>query len=178
MKLAGLVAAVLLAAAIPAAQPGRPKITRGSLAAIEASFDASITRLGQNDPFDLLGNTRGVYLEDYGVVFTTELNLIVTPTITPFRPAISKAETAKVRERKLQRLTLLKQAMRDMLFQSAAGLAALSAGEQVVLGVTLFYFPWEDRGGLPSQILMRARKSALLKGAGEALETAVKVEEF
>jgi hypothetical protein len=178
MKLAGLVAAALLAAAVPAAQPGKPKITRDALSVVERSFDQRITKLGQNDPFDLLGNTRGVYLNDYGVVFTTELNLIVTPIMTPFRPAISKPEVEQVRQRKLQRLALLKQAMRDMLVASAANLGALPPDEQVVCGVTLFYFPWEERDGLPSQILMHASKSALLNGSGDALVAALRVEEF
>ncbi len=39
--------------------------------------------------FDLLGTTRGVYLEGYGVVFSAELDLIVTPNLNPFHQSFT-----------------------------------------------------------------------------------------
>ena len=35
--------------------------------------------------------------------------------------------------------------------------------EQIVLGVALFYFSWEDTSGLPSQVLMQAEKRKLVE---------------
>lgn len=177
MRLAGLMA-LLLAVVLPATQPTRVKIARGSLTTMESSFDVRLTKLSQDDPFDLLGNTRGVYLEGYGAVFTTELNLIVTPSITPFRPSISKADADKVHQRKLQKLPVLKRAMREMLIASAAALDKLPADEQLVLAVTLFYYSWEDRAGLPSQIVLQAPKNALLQGAGRVPDAAFRIEEL
>ncbi len=72
-------AVLLLAALMPAAQPQRARVTRAAIAPLESSFDARIGAPGQPEPFDLLGNTRGVYLEGYGAVFTAEANLIVMP---------------------------------------------------------------------------------------------------
>lgn len=175
MRFTGLVA-LLLALAAPGAQPPKTAISRASLAPIESGFDARMSTPGQADPYDLLGNTRGVYLEGYGVVFSTEVNLIVAPAITPFRPTISKEVVEAVHRRKLAKLDVLKKAMREMLTSSAAALDTLPPSSQVVLAVTLFYYSWEQRAGLPSQIVMRAPRSALLRG--DALEASLRVEEF
>jgi hypothetical protein len=176
MRLAALVALLALAG-MQASDPAKPKVPRGSLVPLESSFDVRITKPGQEDPFDLLGNTRGVYLDGYGLVFTTELNLIVTP-MTPFRPQITREEIQKIRLRKLAKLQVLKKAMREMMVSSAAAVDGLPANEQVVVAVTLFYYSWEDRTGLPSQILMQAPKSALVGGPGQSPDAALQVKEF
>jgi hypothetical protein len=176
MKLPVLVA-LLAVAAMTAAQPAKSRVTRGSLVPLESGFDVRIARAGQQEPFDLLGNTRGVYLDGYGVVFTTELNLIVTP-ITPFRPQVTKEDIDRIHQRKVAKLQVLKKAMREMMVSSAAALDGLPANEQVVVAVTLFYYSWEDRDGLPSQILMQAPKSALVGGPGQTASAALQVKEF
>ena len=158
MRVAGLLA-VLLAAASTALPQQKQAVSREALAAVEKSFDGRLASLGQEEPFDLLGNTRGIYLEGFGVVFTTELSLIVTPGISPFRPTISKEMVERIHQKKLERIPLLKQAMREMLVSSAVALGALPADEQIAVGVTLLYYSWEDRSGLPSQIVMQALKS-------------------
>ena len=177
MRLAGL-AALLLAAAMPGAQPERPRIPRAELAPLERGFDANFTKPGQQYPFDPLGTTRAVYLKGYGVVFTTELNLLVTPRITPFNQFIQKEDVERTHRQKLANLEALKKAMRELLATSAASLDALPPNEQIVVAVTLFYYSWEQKAGLPSQILMQASKGALVKGGGAALNAAVRVEEL
>jgi hypothetical protein len=159
MRVAGLLA-VLLAAASTALPQQKQAVTREALAAVEKSFDSRIASLGQEEPFDLLGNTRGIYLEGFGVVFTTEVSPIITPGISPFRPTIPKEMVERIHKKKLERIPLLKQAMREMLASSAAALGALPANEQITVGITLLYYSWEDRSGLPSQIVMQALKSA------------------
>ena len=72
-----------------------------------------------------------------------------------------------IHQRKAAKLPLLKQAMREMLAASAASLTALPADDQIVVAVTLFYFSWEDRTGLPSQILMQASKKSSGRQARE-----------
>ena len=61
----------------------------------------------------------GVYLEGYGAVFSTELNLILSPNLSPFQPSFTKLEISRIHDRKMQRLPLLKQNMREMLMASA-----------------------------------------------------------
>ena len=182
MRLAGVLAA-LLAAFLPAYPQQKPKVSREALAAVERSFDSQLSQLDKTDPVDLLGNTRGVYLDGYGVVFTTEVSLIITPGLTPFRTQISKAEADSVHQRKLAKLPALKRLMREMLVSSAASLDFVPANQQVVVGVTLFYYSWEDKTGLPGQILLRAPRSSLLdyrlgKTPGTSLDAAIRTEEF
>lgn len=178
MRTAALLA-VLLAAILPAAQMDKPPITRTALAAIEKKIDARLGRPAQEEPYDLLGNSRAVYIEGFGVVFTTEVGLLQLQPITPFNPSFSKEEIQKIRQRKAAKLPLLKQAMREMLATSAASLTALPADEQIAVAVTIFYFSWEDRTGLPSQILMQAAKKSLAgKPANDALTASIRVQEF
>jgi hypothetical protein len=151
-----------------------PRVTRAALASVEKGFDGRFTR--SYDSFDLLGTTRGVYLEGYGAVFSTELNLIVSPNLNPFHQSFTKIEIARIHERKVQRLPLLKQQMREMLIASAASLENLPPSEQVVLAVTLFHYSWEDYSGLPSQIVMQAERQKLLSNATR--ETAIRTVEF
>jgi hypothetical protein len=141
---------------------------------MEKAFDGRLAYTA--DAFDLLGSTRGVYLDGYGAVFSTELNLIVSPNLSPFHPAFSKIEIAHIHDRKVQRLPLLKAKMREMLVASAASLENLPPSEQVVLAVSLFHYSWEDYSGLPSQIVMQAERQKLLSNATR--ETAIRTVEY
>lgn len=154
-------AALLVGGALMLAAETRIKVSRPALQVMEKSFDRKVAEFSIDDPLLPLGATRGVYLENYGVVFTTELNL-VTAVITPFRPSYSKEQLALLREKKLKRLPLLKQAMQEALMNWAALLDALPDQEQVVLVVLLMNSSWEDTTGLPSQVMMQAAKKTLL----------------
>lgn len=184
--------AFALAAALSAAQKPAPlsefkpaetpKVARASLAAIEKLFDRTITELDINDPYDLLGTTRGVYLAGYGAVFTAELNLVITP-ISPFAPQPAGAALGRLHQKKISRLGAVKAAMRQALIGSAAMLDSVPANEQIVFGVTLYYRNWEERAGLPNQIVMRAPRQTLLdykagRITSEALDAAIQVEEI
>jgi hypothetical protein len=153
-----------------------PRITRAALAGIEKNFDGRLARANAPDSFDLLGSTRGVYLEGYGVVFSTELDLMVTPNLSPFHQHFTPVEIARVHDRKLRQLPVLKQNMREMLVASAAALENLPPNEQVVLAVSLFHYAWEDAGGMPNQIVMQAERQKLLSNATR--ETAIRTVEF
>jgi hypothetical protein len=156
--------------------PAHSGMTRTALATVEKDFDGRLTRVNTPDSFDLLGPTRGVYLEGYGVVFSAEVNLVVTPNLSPFHQQFTKAEIERWHERKLQRLPLLKQNMRAMLVASAASLENLPPSEQVVVAVTLFRYAWEDSSGVPSQIVMQAERQKLLGNATR--ESAIHTVEF
>jgi len=154
-----------------ATKPGGPaiasvktfKIALGTFTTIEKRFDQRFSDLFDlNDPLDLLGFTRGVYLDGYGVVFTTELSLVVTPRPNPFMQTISKELADKVRRRKMERLPVLKDLMKEMMRSAGMTFIQIPGDQQVVVTVRFLYEPWEDRNGMPSQILMRAdRKSAM-----------------
>ena len=139
-------------------------LERGCNKRIETLFD---------DPYMLLGLTRGLYLEGYGVVLSAEVNLAITPGATPFRMAMTDDEKAALRKKKLDRLPGLKQAMRDVLVTSAKSLEPMPTGEQVVVAITLLNRSFEQTQGLPSQIVMQASKQSLLTGVA-----AIKVREY
>lgn len=170
-------AAALLAVCGALAAAEQPKIARASVQAVERGFDRAVAALDVNDPFDLLGLTRGVYLDGYGIVFTAEANLVITP-ISPFHPAPDQAGIARLHERKLQRLAILKKLMKASVLDAAAALDSVPADEQVVLAVTLFYRSFEQRSGLPDQVIVQAPRRTLLEiKAGRAPESGIEVEE-
>ena len=142
------------------ATPGRTEIS-----AMERSFDDRLRRFSLDSPIEVLGLTRGVYLQGYGAVFTAEVNLVQTPGISPFRPSLSKEEVAHVHAAKLKRLPELRRLMREALLSTASSMDRLAAEERVALGVALFYNGWEDAGGLPHTILMEATRRNLLEVA-------------
>jgi len=141
------------------------KIAPQSFTELEKQFDTKLATTGApNDPIDLLGATRGLYLDGYGAVFTTEASLIVTPTVNPFRQQIGKEEAARVHQRKLARLPVLRQIMTEMMKTSAMALIQIPDNQQIVVAVRLLYLPWEDTTGLPAEVLMSASRRGVLNG--------------
>lgn len=168
---------MLLVAASAAGAADHPRIARATFVTVEKAFDARLARPIEN-PFNILGGTRGIYIDGFGTVFTAELNLVTGPTLSPFKPEITKQEIATLKQKKLERLPYLRQLMREMLVSFAGALDMLPANEQIVLGVSLFNFRWEDAAGLPSQIVMQATRQALLNAKGNAAQADVKVQEY
>ena len=164
------------------AAPQRPRVTRADLVGVEKKFDRAIPSMDVSDPYDLLGMTRGIYLPGYGVVFTTELNLVVT-TISPFVPELKVSDIERLHRKKLAKVPVLKQSMRKMLIDAAAELDGVPPSEQIVLGVTLFYRQFEIKDDLPRQIVMQAPRKALLdfkagRIKSEALDAVIRIQEL
>jgi hypothetical protein len=177
-RIPGLIAAaaVMCAAAITT-------VPRAQLETLERHFDRRLQSFDVNDPFYILGATRAIYLDGYGTVFTSEVGLVQTPNMTPFRPPISAQDIAKVKQRKLARVPQVKKLMRDMLVQSGNVLVTMPSEQQVVIAMIMVYSPWEDKTGLPLQIMMQAQRKTLVDfEAGRmdeaGLVSAIKVQEF
>lgn len=171
-----------IAALAAAALLGAGAVRRPAIAAMEKAFDKRLERDVVEHPYDLLGMTRGVYLEGYGAVFTAEIALATAPGISPFNPKPAKAQIDGLRKKKLGRLPVLRKAMREMLVDAAASLDTVPPRERVVLAVSLFSHAWEDTSGMPSQIVMQAERGALLafktgKADAAGLGAVVRVEE-
>ena len=174
---------LLLAPALPAAGQGTPRVTRAALEGMERMIDQHISRITMDVPFDVLGTTRGCYITGFGSVFTAEISLAPTPALTPFRRKISPEEIARVHERKLAQLPRLKQMMREVLVSSAAALDTLAPEEQIVVGISLFHYSWENTSGMPEQVVMRANKKVLLDFQAKRiterdLDASIRVEEY
>jgi hypothetical protein len=143
---------------------GKPQASLASLTVIEQGFDGNLRSYNLNDPIDILGATRGIYLAGCGAIFTTEISLVVTPSLSPFRQTITEQEKNQVHQRKLARLPVLRTLMTSMVKSAAVQLNLMPDTDQVVLAVKLLYLPWENTEGLPGQILMRASRSDALAG--------------
>lgn len=159
-----LALALLLASTLPAQNP-RP--ARPDIAAMEKAMDQRLMRMDLDRPVEVLGLTRGLYVDGFGAVFTAEVNLMPAMGLSPFRPALTKEDVARVRDQKLRRLPQLRGLMQDLLLSAAQSLDRLPPGEQVVLALLLWSHPWEDTTGLPRLIQMQGRKDALLAVALE-----------
>jgi hypothetical protein len=141
------------------------RIAQRTLNEVEKRFDERLATLfDATDHLDLLGNMRGVYLSGYGAVFTAEVSLVVAPALTPFRQKITKELADSVRQRKIQRLPMLKIAMKQMLQEMASTFSQAPLDQQMVLVIRFYYEPWEDLSGMPSQVLVHADRKAALAG--------------
>ena len=140
----------------------RLTITRQILRPAEDLFNTKLATFNDADPVYILGATRGIYLPGFGAVFSVELDLVRSPTITPFQKEISPQQAESIYARKQKQLPLIKKAMTEQLVECAKTLEAVPANEQIVMVLRLDYQPaWEKMGGLPSQIMLHAdRKSA------------------
>jgi hypothetical protein len=141
-------------------------IPQGMLWNLEKVFDGRMEAMDSKDPLDWWGRggTRGLYVEGVGAVFTTELSLIVTPNINPFRPTISDELKMQVHQRKLAHLLPLQDLMKDLMKVSALTLTPLPDDQKIIFAVRVRYLPWEDTTGLPAQILMTADKKSAVQG--------------
>lgn len=152
--------AALLMFALAPAPSGPP--TRGEIDAMEQSMFQKLMRFHVDAPLEVLGPPRGIYLDGFGAVFTSEVNLVQAPGVSPFRPQLSKEDVARIHDAKLKRLPEFRELMKRMLVDSAMSLDRLPADEQMVVATIFFHNRWEDRSGLPQVIRMQAKRSALM----------------
>jgi hypothetical protein len=168
--------ALLSLCALPAGSlADSPKVNRGMIEAMERSLDNKIAALWPLDPAEVLGVSQGSYIQGYGAIFLSEVNLAPAAGISPFHPTVSADEIRRTHEKKVQRMGAIRNAMRAMLVDSARSLDSVPADEQVAVGLTLFYWKWENHDGLPAQIVMHAARKALLQSADQA---SIAAEEF
>jgi hypothetical protein len=170
---------LLLAVVLGLTAATSPRVSRATLTAMEKSLDGRISKLWQDNPFLLLGATRGVYLDGYGAVFTAEINLVANP-ISLMQANLTKEDIAKHRQRKLERIPILKKALMDALVSTAASLDTVPPEESITIVAFLPYYSWEDISGLPTQLTVQAQKKKVLEAqhaGAAALDAVVKVSE-
>ncbi len=131
---------------------------RSELGDAERSIDMAIQRKWSEDPLVLIGGTRAFYVDGFGVVMTTELNLVTGPSVNPFNPTLSPETKARYRQRKLERLPQMRDLMATTLQQAKAWFPTLKDDEQIALGVQLYRYSWEDPSGIPSQVMLQTTK--------------------
>jgi len=170
---------LLLVVAFCAIASDKPRVSRGMLAAMEKSLDLRIKRMWDDNPFALLGDTRGIYLEGVGAIFTAEVNLVTGPTMM-MRSDLTKDEKDRIRQKRIERLPQLRRALRQALADSAASLDTVPPDEQIVIGVFLYHYAWED--ATPVQLTLQAAKRKVLEaqraGGGAALDAVIHITEY
>ena len=131
---------------------------RSELGDAERTIDMAIQRKWSEDPLVLIGGTRAFYVDGFGVVMTTEMNLVTGPSVNPFNPTLSPEVKARYRQRKLERLPQMRDLMATTLQQAKAWFPTLKDDEQIALGVQLYRYSWEDPSGIPSQVMWQTAK--------------------
>src|SRR5580658_1426754 len=173
-----LLIASILAGALPTGSMAYgPKVNRTMIEAMQHGLDSKLTGLWPSDPVEVLGVSQGTYIRGYGAVFLGEVNLAPAAGISPFHPTIKPEEVVRTHDKKLQRMAALRTTMRAMLMDSARSLDAVPPDEQVAVGISLFYWTWENHEGLPAQIVIHAPRKALL-AAANAEQAQISAEEF
>jgi hypothetical protein len=167
----------LLAVCLASAQTAKPvAMSKGTAAArgfkiapqtfrdLERRFDARLEGLVRdpNEPVDLLGETRGVHVEGYGIVFTAVVSLVKTPELNPFLREIPKERADHIHQLRVDRLPVLKAAMREMMHLMAMTFAIqIPPDQKVLLEVRLKYGTWENTVGMPAHVLMTATRGGI-----------------
>jgi len=148
-------------------------VPASSMRELERFFNNKLAGLVRDvdNPAELMGDTRGVQIDDYGVVFSAEVSLVLTPAITPFMQKIPADVAARIRQFRVDRVPALKAAMKEMMRSIATQVSAqVPATQQVALVVRLYYGPWEDTTGMPKEVVMRATRANASAGVVEAEE--------
>ncbi len=170
---------LLIPAAALWAAADSPRVGRPLIRSIEKSLDERISRLWPDNPVAVVGDTRGVYLDGIGAIFTAEINT-AAEGISLMHTTLTAKEKETVHRQKIDRLPQLKKVLQQALMESAGSLDPVPLDEQVVIQVVLDRFSWEDPGGYPAEIIVQAPRRKLLdlkRANGAGLEAAIRTTE-
>jgi hypothetical protein len=171
---------LLLVVVVSLTAANAPRVGRATLVSVENNLNERISKLWDDNPFLVLGKTRGVYLENYGAVFTAEVDLVANPT-SLMHANVNKDEVVKFHQKKVLRIPILKQALKDALVATAASLDTVPPEEQIIIVAFLANHPsWEDLSGIPTQITVQAPRKKLLdaqRGGAAAVDAVIRVTE-
>jgi hypothetical protein len=169
--------AILFAAALAISAADAPRVSRALMTSAEKSLDDRIVKMW-NEPLALVGPTRGVYLPNYGIVFTAEMSLVVANT-SLMNPVLTEADKAAVKRKKAERLPQLREALKKALADVAAMLDPVPVTDQVVIALILPRYAWEEDPAIPLQITAQATRQQLLNARSNAaaLSQVVKLTE-
>jgi len=171
---------LLLVVVLSLTAANTPRVGRATLVSVENNLNDRIKKLWDDNPFLLLGDTRGVYLENYGAVFTAEVNLVLNPT-SLMHANVNKDEVVKFHQKKLARIPILKKALVDALVATAASLDTVPPEEQITIVAFLSSHSWEDMSGIPTQLTVQASRKKLLdaqRAGPAAVDAAIRVTEY
>lgn len=176
LVLPSLVLPWILVSAAYAAAGDPPHVDRTQIEKVQKALDATLLRFTPDNSHTLIGLTRGAYLQGVGAVFTAEV-IVVNANVNIMKPLPTKEELVQMRNKKLERIPLLKRVLKDALVSAAASLGTLPPDEQVVIAVIMPRFTFEEAAGLPAQLTVQAPRKKLLETKGPALDALIRVTE-
>lgn len=165
-----------VAAASRADEP--PKIDRAAFAKLSNDVDNRLRSMWPDYPAELVGVTHVVYIKGYGAVVTGEVNLAPSSGISPFHQTITADDKSRAHQKKVQRMPELRSAMQALLIQAASDLRDVPDTEEIAIAVSLFYWVWEDKSGLPEQVVMHAPKKTLMGAQKDKTLAGLRVEQY
>jgi len=156
------------------------RVSRPALRAMEKTVDDRIARIWSDNPLAVVGQTRAVYLEGYGAVFTAEVSLASSGQ-SLMHAVLTDKDKAAVIKVKNDRVPQLKKALEEALVESAASLdPLLPPNDQVVIEVILDRYDWEDRPAYPAEMIVQGARQKLLevkRASGAGMAEAIRVTE-
>jgi hypothetical protein len=162
---AQLVKRVQMAKPAPAvASIDQPRFSFDVIRNLEKDFENKLEGASQ-DRMKVIGAVRGLYLPGYGLVFTAEMDLAMTPIAGGlFKREISPGERSDIHKKKLEQLPLVQQLMREMAASAAQKVDMMPESERIVVAVRFWYQGWEDQTRLPTQITMSGDRKSVMSG--------------
>ncbi len=133
-------------------------VSMTALKAVEKFTDSKFS----DQPWELLGDTRGTYLPGYGAVFTFEMSLVNVSPLTPFHMTVTEEEKKSIHDRKLRQLVVLRQSMHELIVRTASTLTDLPPAENIVFEAHLLDQPFENHEGLPWRVAMTVQRQKIL----------------
>lgn len=178
MKARVAAGALLVALATLCMAATESRVSRASILAVERSINDKF-RSSVTDPYDLLGTARGTYLEGYGTLFTIELDLVNASPLAfgPFKATMSPEEISATRDRKLKKVPVLKDTLRNLMANAGTTLEGLPGDEHIAMEAILWNYTWENSRGLPYRVFMTAEKQKLLAARAAHADLASVIEE-
>lgn len=158
---------MLTLATAAASQPVSPGggSPASEIEAVQKALDGSIRGYSIDAPLDHLLPTHGIYIEGYGAVFITDVNLVSLPPLFGFGGRIAKAEITRIHDSKIKRLPEVRKLMTQMMLGASGMLAHLPPDENILLQFNFYSQNFEDRTGLPKSMSIQGKKKNLLDAA-------------
>ena len=162
----GLALAFVSALALEAGavQPGagRAGLSQADVAIAEKICNAAIRGYSIDAPIDHLLPAHGVYVEGYGVVLITDVNLVALPSLYGFAGGVTEKDKMQIHDSKVRRFPAVRELFVRVAAEMASGLDRLPPEESVMLRVNFYNFEFENKNDLPKRLTISGRKKDLV----------------
>ena len=157
-----LAAALFSAAVLCAASADRPRVTRAEVANVEKLINSQLAAMFPDEPWLLLGYTRGFYVEGTASFSAPRSILPPVPLYRPVQPAPNQGDHPRITTRKrFSACRSCAKRMYSVLKSLGTFFPSMPQDEQFILAVTILRYPWENgrRSSEPGGHACAARKT-------------------